>query len=310
MPPWIYWALVTPVVVAITRRWPPIGAGWVPRALLHVLAATVVHLGASAVTALPTRIFASGELRLRPIGEIFSGYAVSRWPFHVLIYAAIAGAFIALDAWRRLREREVHASRLEAQLARAQLAALRMQLHPHFLFNTLQAISVLTVENPRSAQHMLTLLGDLLRAVLEGGDQQEVPLADEVHFVRRYLEIEQVRFGDRLDVRFDIPPDAGELLVPGFILQPLVENAIRHGVAPRAAAGRIEIEARAQGGTLELAVRDNGAGVAPGAEDGVGLSTTRARLEKLYGTAQRFVLRPRDGGGTEAMIAMPSRVAS
>ncbi|MEO8201338.1 MAG: histidine kinase, partial [Gemmatimonadota bacterium] len=174
-----------------------------------------------------------------------------------------------------------------------------------FLFNTLQAVSVLTVENPRAAQRMLTQLGDLLRAVLDGDDRQEVALGEELGFLRQYLAIEQVRFPDRLTVRFDVPDEALDAMVPSFVLQPLVENAIRYAIAPRAAPGQIAIAARISADRLRLTVRDSGPGFPDPIDEGVGLATTRTRLDKLYGPKQSMTLGSAEGGGAQVEIVVP-----
>jgi LytS/YehU family sensor histidine kinase len=236
---------------------------------------------------------------------MFSSYLKNRWQLELLVYWAILGAAHAVAYYREGQERFIRASLLEAQLAQSQLQALRMQLHPHFLFNTLQAVSVLTVENPRAAQRMLTQLGDLLRAVLDGDDRQEIPLGEELGFLRQYLEIEQVRFPDRLTVSYDVADGALDALVPSFVLQPLVENAIRYAIAPSAAEGRIRIAARSADGELVLTVQDSGPGFSDPIDEGVGLATTRTRLEKLYGAGQRMTLGRGQGGGAEVVVVLP-----
>jgi LytS/YehU family sensor histidine kinase len=208
------------------------------------------------------------------------------------------GCVYAFTYFLEAREREAHASRLAAQLAEARLGALRTQLNPHFLFNSLNALAVLVREpNTPAASRMLELLGDVLRQVLRTDQPHEIPLADELRFVEQYLAIEQVRFSDRLRVAWSIDEQARAALVPGFVLQPIVENAIKHGVAKRADAGRIEITARVVDSMLELAVRDDGVGMAATQREGVGLSNTRERLRTLYGhDATVTIIAPPDGG--------------
>ena len=217
----------------------------------------------------------------------------------------------ALDYYRKYRERERRALQLETRLAQAQLDALRMQLQPHFLFNTLNSISVLMAEDVKAARRMLTRLSDLLRKSLENEGAHEVSLRDELEFLESYLEIEQTRFQDRLTIRMNVDPAALDARVPNLILQPLVENAIRHGIAPRAAAGTIEIRAGRQNGMIELQVSDNGAGLGGASVEslmkGIGLSNTQARLEQLYGARASFELRERDEGGLTVTIAIPFR---
>ncbi len=209
------------------------------------------------------------------------------------------------------RERETQAARLTAQLAEARLGALRMQLHPHFLFNSLNAITVLVRDQrTREAAAMLELLSDVLRQVLRTGAAHEIPLSQELRFLEQYLAIEQVRFSDRLTVSFAVDAAARDAAVPGFILQPLVENALRHGLADRSEDGRVEIEARREGEDLVLTVRDNGAGLPPNLAqrtEGLGLANTRERLATLYGDRARLELAANPGGGTTATVRLPYR---
>jgi len=186
-----------------------------------------------------------------------------------------------------------------------------MQLNPHFLFNTLHTISALIHENPEDADRIVARLSELLRVSLEQSDTQEVPLRQELSFLERYLQIEQTRFQDRLAVEMEVEPGLDHVLVPSLILQPLVENAIRHGIEPREDTGRVKIAARRLDGMLELKVSDNGPGlseseIAPNRE-GVGLSNTRSRLSHLYGANHRFDLTPASGGGLEARLLIPCR---
>ncbi len=212
--------------------------------------------------------------------------------------------------YQAFREREHQAAALATELVQARLQALRMQINPHFLFNTLNTISALIRENPDAAERMVVRLSELFRRTLDRGDVQEVPLREEIEFLKSYLEIEQMRFSDRLTVTFAIEAQTNALLVPHLILQPLVENALRHGIMPREEAGRIEISARvAEGQHLELKVRDNGNGLSPAngtpEREGIGLKNVRSRLAQLYGGAQEFTLGNATGGGVEARIRIP-----
>jgi LytS/YehU family sensor histidine kinase len=211
-----------------------------------------------------------------------------------------------------VKRREVREAQLETRLAHARLEALKMQLHPHFLFNTLNAVSVLVRKGEnRAAVRMIAGLSDLLRLALDRSGAQEVTLEEEMHFLDRYLTIEKIRFGDRLRVSVDVPRDALDARVPNLVLQPLVENAIRHGIAPVPGAGRLDIRADVHGKTLRLRVLDDGAGVdgAPPASagGGVGLRNTRERLRQLYGDRFRLELLPGRGRGTEAVLEIPLR---
>lgn len=220
------------------------------------------------------------------------------------------------QGWRyywRYRERERRAAELEGQLARARLDALRMQLNPHFLFNTLNTVAAMVHQDPRIAERMVTRLSDLLRASLDHPDTHEVPLREEIELLQRYLDIEQVRFSDRLSVSVRVSPDVADALVPSLILQPLVENAIRHGIEQIDTAGVIQVDADRIGDRLRLNVRDNGPGPNPDATPtrrrGIGLRNTRARLEQLYGHVCRVELRRAEGGGAEAEVLLPLRFA-
>jgi two-component sensor histidine kinase len=239
-------------------------------------------------------------------GKLLITYTIS----NVFKYWIVVLGYLGWHYYKAYRERERQAGALATELVQARLQALRMQIHPHFLFNTLNTISALIHENPEAADRMVVRLSDLLRRTLDRGDVQEVPLREELEFLRSYLEIEQMRFSDRLTVTFDIEPKAQDLLVPHLILQPLVENALRHGILPREEAGRVEISARVLAGQhLELRVRDNGNGLAPANDsvgrEGIGLQNVRSRLAQLYSEAQQFEIGNAAGGGVEARVRIP-----
>ncbi len=228
-------------------------------------------------------------------------------------YLGLLGLGYALQLARRHGERELSERRMEAQLADARLSALKMQLHPHFLFNTLQSVSTLMYRDVDTARTVLGLLRDLLATTLERGAQQEVPLEQELRVLELYAGIERVRFGGRLGVEVHVDPAARGALVPHLLLQPLVENAIRHGISRRRGPGRVEVRAALGDGGLRLVVRDDGAGYAegrPGSGNGIGLANTRARLAALYGPAHRFRIGPEEGGGTRVEITLPLRYAN
>ncbi len=234
--------------------------------------------------------------------------------FDPVFYWIIIGLSYLLQYYQDSRERQLRASQLETQLAEARLKALEMQLHPHFLFNALNTIAVL-VRTGRNAQaiRVVTGLGALLRRALDSAGHQLVPLKDELEFVERYLEIEQIRFGDRLNVEMSVESQTTDACVPYLILQPLVENAVQHGIAARARAGCLQVAARRRDDRLELTVRDDGPGL-PEAEGrdrgtGVGLSATRERLEQIYGANHHFAIRNDVGGGVIAEIDIPFQLA-
>ncbi len=298
---WYGWGLLAPAIFWLGGRIPLQRQNWVR--------AFVVHLPASILFSL-VKVGMDAWLLPRVTGldiPVSSAYELHS---NVLSYWAILGVSLAVDYYRKYRERELRASQLETRLAEAQLQVLKMQLHPHFLFNTLHAISTLMHRDVEAAERMLTRLSDLLRHSFESVGVQEVSLKQELEFLDRYVEIEKVRFGDRLAVEISVDPELLDARVPNLILQPLVENAIRHGIAPRAAGGRIEIEVRRDNGMLDLEIRDNGPGL-PAGDDGIegiggiGLANTRARLEQLYGDRHRFELSDAAGGGLAVNLAIP-----
>jgi two-component system, LytTR family, sensor kinase len=310
LPYWLYWAVITPVIVILARRWPLNRRTWRRSLPLHLLVAAglgLIHVAGYAAMYKAYFPWPPQEPGGPPWSSMVSSILATRWQFELLLYGGILGGVLALDYARQAEERALAAVQLESQLAHAQLATLRMQLNPHFFFNTLQSVSALVVEDPGRAQRMLALLGDLLRAVLDGPGQQQVPLSEELAILERYLEIEQARFPDRLEVRFEIEPESRSLLVPSFALQPLVENAIRYAIAPRVARGTVTVAARTQDHRLVLTVADDGPGPRTGLVEGVGIRTTRARLEKLYGKEQSFSLVSAPGGGAVATIELPAR---
>jgi two-component system, LytTR family, sensor kinase len=225
---------------------------------------------------------------------------------------AAVSIFLAVFYRRELRKREIIAIQLEERLVCAEIQALDMQLHPHFLFNALQAISTMIYTDAETADRMIARLGDLLRLALDNMGEMEVPLKHELDFLERYLEIERTRFDDRLTVRMDIDPEALNARVPNLLLQPLVENAIRHGIAACKDKGRIEIRAQRRDDMLELRVRDNGPGLPENKKlslrEGIGLSNARARLRQLHGSRHRFDLRNAKGGGLVVSLSIPFSV--
>ena len=241
------------------------------------------------------------------------GPPMARVVLDVAIYAVLVSICQTVAWSRRAEERERRALAAEARLAEARLAALRMQLNPHFLFNALNGLSTLIHTDPKKADSMLGDLGDLLRAALETAEDPVVPLRRELDFLRRYLAIEETRFGDRLRVAFAVDSALLEALVPPFLLQPLVENAVRHGIEPQASPGLIRIEANREGKNLRLVVSDNGKGFearpAPSSGHGIGLANTRARLEQMFPGEHEFPLAGGEGGGCVAIITIPCRTA-
>jgi signal transduction histidine kinase len=303
---WYGWAALTPVVFWMARRCPLEGGRWWFRALLHAVAGVALALAHLSFFVWTWRVLEPEVARRASFTANLQQVMYQGLVFEWLIYWLVLGSVFVLDYYRRYRERDLVAAQLQRQLAEAQLQALKMQLHPHFLFNTLNMIATLMRKQDNDAAvQMLAGLGDLLRHTLEQVDKQEVPLQEELDFIERYLAIEQARFHDRLTVRMQIAPDTLTAAVPSLLLQPLVENAVRHGIAKRAAAGVIEIKAMREGDKLRLQVSDNGPGLPadlPAAPAGVGLSNTRARLERRFGDNQSFALRNSAGLIVEVII--------
>jgi two-component system, LytTR family, sensor kinase len=229
-----------------------------------------------------------------------------------LLYAVVVLVEHAISYYRRYQSGLIKASQLQTQLIQAQLQALRMQLHPHFLFNTLHTVTALVHEDPEMAERTIARLSELLRLFLASSAIHESPLSEELRILDLYLEIERARFDERLRVDYDVPPVLREATVPSLVLQPLVENSIRHGVGKRAGPAWIRIAAERSGNTLMLRVTDNGAGFEEEAtkpiHEGMGLAITRGRLESLYGPHQSLVLRNLPAGGVEARITLPFRI--
>jgi signal transduction histidine kinase len=310
---WFTWAALTPLIFSITRRvplrFPPRGRALVVH-VVCLLAAAVVH----AFVYTSVGLAVSTAPREAAFVVIFGRSLFAWFPISVMVYAAIVSGGHWLTLVRRERERERRTAALEAQLARSQLQALRMQLHPHFLFNTLNTIATLIREQERDAAvRLLAQLGDVLRQVLRSAGEHEVRLGDELAFTRQYLDIEQLRFADRLRVVWDTEPRTLEASVPNLVLQPLVENALRHGIAKRPEAGLLEIGSRREGERIVIWVRDDGPGLGESASidgGGVGLANVRARLAALHGDAAELRMEslPADrGGGARATIVLPWR---
>jgi signal transduction histidine kinase len=306
------WAALTPFIFWVSHRWPITKKDW-PRTLLaHGLALLVVlPIDIGSFLLMNEFLFHAIVWEGSPsLWEKFVRLTATSFGFSIYYYLGVVGISHALDYYDIMRERELSASQLEARLSEARLQLLKTQLQPHFLFNTLHTISALLHDDVRAADRMITRLSDLLRLTLEKGGEQEVTLREELEFLGPYLAIEQTRFHDRLTVVEDIQPEALDAQVPSMLLQPLVENAVRHGIGARAGAGRIEISARRDNGRLQLEVCDDGTGLPNGSESvqtRVGLGNTQARLRQLYGADHRFELGDAPGGGLRVSIVIPYR---
>jgi two-component system LytT family sensor kinase len=305
------WALLTPALVRFARRFRIERGRALRNALIHILAS--LFLSIITIVGFNTLsnylLVPAAERRFTLAGLLFSIYTY--FDYYILIYWLILMICHAFDYYSRYREGELRASQLQAQLAQAELQALKMQLHPHFLFNTLHSISALQLKDIAAANRMIARLGDFLRLTLDNSGAQEVSLQKELEFLKCYLEIERIRFQDRLTVNMEVEPQALDARVPNLILQPIVENAIKHGISPRAAPGRIDIRVRRDNGLLQLEVEDNGRGIGGNGrgakiiKEGLGLSNTRARLDQLYGASYRFDLQNVDAGGLRVTLEIP-----
>lgn len=290
-----------PVFVWMARRFP-----FEPG---HRAASMLVHVAIIVVLAIVTAVIqfklTYREASLAPPIDAFVRISVITG---VLPFITVALAAHALVARSRAQERSLETERVRTQLAESRLEALTAQLQPHFLFNTLQGISTLIGRDPVAADKMLTNLSDLLREVLRRGDRREIELGEELRVLDSYLEISRARFGDRLTITVDADDAARRALVPFFVLQPLVENAIHHGISSHAGAGRVEISARREGTRLLLSVTDDGPGiVTTDAQRGIGLANTKARLRALYGAHHELDLGRPDRGGFRVMLSIPFR---
>jgi two-component system, LytTR family, sensor kinase len=304
---WGTWALLWPIAHFMAHRFPLGPRHWRGRLPL-LLAAGLACVLLKIVFDYPVIYYCycpTPEVWTFPkfMLTAFAGYSLR----YLTLFWAMIGVVHALDFYNKYRDSQLREAHLETGLTRARLQLLKTQLHPHFLFNTLNALSALIYTDVDAAERMLARLGDLLRLSLEDFGVQEAPLARELEVIRYYLDIEQARLGPRLRVEWKVAPEVTEALVPTFLLQPLIENAIRHGISPRSEPGRIEVRAWRRGGELCLEVRDDGPGLRaeqkPGS--GVGLTNTRARLLHLYGDAQRFEIGNDVRGGCVARVVLP-----
>jgi two-component system, LytTR family, sensor kinase len=301
---WV-WVPFTPVILWLAERYPLDRHAWKRNGLLHLGAAlSTIVLGAPPAYFIVTLFDIPGRpptLVAQAIGEIF---------IDLFAYASILALGHALTYYRLSTEERVRRSELETRLLAARMEALEARLHPHFLFNALNTVSSLVrTGDSKAAVRAVARLGDLLRSLLLD-DGQEIPLAQELDFVSRYLELEQARFGDRLSTRIDADPAVMGALVPRLILQPLVENALRHGIEPSPDPGRVEVRAARSGEMLELEVRDTGARASiSSSSTHIGLANTRARLAQLYGDRQELALTTADGE-TVARVLIPFRAGA
>ncbi|HJU74049.1 MAG TPA: histidine kinase [Gemmatimonadaceae bacterium] len=302
---WIILGALIPITYFLGRRYPLRQPHVARHLVVHALGALVLCIGWAGIG------ITFGML-LGTVPATVASWMLRTIPWGVFMYFTTLGCVHALNYFAEVREREAQAARLAAQVAEARLTALRTQINPHFLFNSLNALLVLIRDSDtKTAERMLELLSELLRQVLTEDARQEVTLEEELRFLDGYLAIAQIRFSDRLRIVQSVDPGLSDALVPQFILQPLVENALRHGIGESVAGGTIEISARRDGDDLVLSVTDDGPGIAAAPNGtGVGLRNTRERIATLYGDRGLLVLAARPTGGTIATVRLPYHRAS
>jgi two-component system, LytTR family, sensor kinase len=310
---WWTWGLVTPLIIGVDQRLPFSGRELGRRVVVHLglsVVFTEIYFYLFTVMRAGLGVETWSSLRLKNLlSPSVLGWQIWCW----MVYWIIAGALQAYRYYERYMSSELRLERLEHSFAEARLNALRMQLDPHFLFNALNTISSHVERDPKLTRRMIEHLGDLLRLSLESKDKQEVPLVEELEFLEHYLAIQKIRFGSQLRVRLQIEPEVRLAAVPALVVQPLVENAIRHGISRRAAGGNVTVQARRQDGQLTIRVLDDGVGLPPGwsmnTSAGLGLSITRERIAGLHPNGDsHFDVRNRTEGGTAAEIVLPLRL--
>jgi signal transduction histidine kinase len=303
----VAWIPFTIAVWHVTRRWlPEQFGGWLRLLAIHVPLSLAVALAHTLVVTLCSAAFANERM---PIGPSFMSQVRDRLSLQLLVYTAIAGTGAAMTLYERYRDRQMAASRLQAELAAARLQALRGHLQPHFLFNSLHSIAALArAGDTGGVVRLIAALSELLRHVLDAGDRH-ASLREELQIVERYLEIQRVRFADRLEVTVDLAPDVADARVPLLVVQPLVENAVRHGLAPRVRSGSLVVRAVRDNGRTRIDVEDTGVGLPPGwtldAAAGTGLRNLASRLAAEYGDAAALDVVPRQDGGVRATVTLP-----
>jgi two-component system LytT family sensor kinase len=310
---WLPWALATPLVMRLGRQSPPIQLRPFANWLRHLAAWAIISLCSATWTAgleellNPWAYSSTGGLFVR----IWSGEFYGRILSSLLVYASIVVVSYVLESHERLARQQTETARLAELLSRAQLNALRRQIEPHFLFNTLNAIAGLVREQRNDAAvSMIAGLSDFLRRILEDSNRQETSLGEEMEFLQKYLDIQKVRFGDRLQLTLDVPIELFSAQVPSLILQPMVENAVKHGIAKRAQGGAIRIAAFRSNGMLTLSVYNQGPSLPPDwqmARSGIGISNVRTRLQSMYGDAFQLSLCNQEPDGVEASVSVPFR---
>ena len=307
---WYVFAILAVPVGLLAKRWPIEKPERLKRSILHLVASLVFSAAYVLLRSLVGQLQGHWLGRSTHFFEVLTPLVVKTWHFNLLIYWMVMTVVHALENSRKYEERERQSIELERGLVEARLQALQMQLNPHFLFNALHSVSALMHKNVDAADRMIARLGELLRYTLESSDEQEVTLEKELEILELYLDIEQTRFGSRLATSFQIESAVREALVPNLILQPIVENSVRHGIEPVQRPGLIEVLAMREGAYLLLEVRDNGVGWKPGSIEGVGMSNTKARLRTMYGGGAEVLTETGNTGGSRTRIRFPFRTRS
>jgi hypothetical protein len=307
---WSIWAAATPIAVRLGARLTDRSLS-LASAALHIVVTGIITFGAHILVASVATVWLQPYVPVQTF-RIDAALVLQTFslPVDLLVYGLLLLIGASWGVYHRARNLELRESRLEADLARAQLDALRLEIEPHFLFNTLNSIaSLIRARSGDRALSMLLELSGLLRAAVEGRREHTTTLAEEAAFVKRYVELQRMRFSDRLAIRYDISPESEQCKVPSFLLQPVVENAFKHGFARRSGACRLELAASIDDGQLHVLVRDDGAGLPAGfnlaAHAGTGLGNARLRLQRLYNGAANLQLERADDGGTIAHIRLP-----
>lgn len=309
IPYWALWVAIWPLIIRLARRFPLGSRDWMRNAAIHLVCCLLLALLHRLVYLFICWILnVVAYQRYTSLPELYSADIFFNLPTGFMSYGTILLVSNAFDYFDRYRAEELKALQLETQLVQAQLEALKMQLHPHFLFNTLNSISALQMTDVAAANRMISRLGDFLRMTLANVGAQEISLRQEMEFLNCYLEIERIRFQDRLSVEIEVTPELWDAPVPNLILQPIVENAIRHGVAATVHPMRIAIRAQRENGSLCVEVQDDGPGLqSRPVREGVGLANTRARLQQLYGEKQKLELANAPEGGLVVRMEIPVR---
>jgi LytS/YehU family sensor histidine kinase len=309
---WYGYIFTTPVVYWLGKRFPVDLSSRKRNLIIHITALILIALfHAFLFTISYNSVVPFGDQQVVfPFFTFFIDQFSSQFHVELMVYVMIIGISYSYDYYQRYRERDLRAAQLESQLTLSQLQVLKMQLHPHFLFNTINGIVGLVRDKKnKAAISMLVGLSDLLRQSLRNSREQEVSLREELAFLELYLDLEQMRFSDRLKIQININPEILDAVVPSLVLQPLVENSIRHGIAKRINSGLIEIDASTKDQILTIRIRDDGPGLPENwrieESDGIGLGNTRERLYQLYGSEFGLVLRSNEGHGTEAILSLP-----